>query len=782
MTKLFGTLAAVLFCCFSSYSNAQADALNPDGMINVMPGADDATVQIDLGHVFPYYGGLFTNAWMSTNGVILLYDPITQFGNPYTGDSRCCTGYNPSGYNGYFSYMLAPLWTDLIDRNLTADDGYYYSTDEGGSSFLWYNVNEFYNNNTNTFQVNLWPDGSFDFLYDEVDITDHDVWIGFTGDASYQNSSGIYEEVNELMFAQGGMTEFDIEFHDATFPGGRAWYGEDGGYDSNQVDCSNPLNDPSCSGYEEAYFNQQCEADTFYSQQCPGYEQAYFDLQCSMDALYDTQCPGYEQAYFETQCNLDPLYDSQCPGYEEAYFDQQCEADPLYDSQCPGYEEAYFDQQCSIDSLYDSLCPGYEEAYFSLQCSIDALYDSQCPGYQEAYELLLYTQACEANPLFDTGCDGYEEALAIKMLEEEIANLTTVDASVETQIDTGIDTGSDTGAFIDDGSTYEEPIIEETPIDIFEEPIIEEEMLVEDITGVDILDEEIIVLDEEPIIEEDIILEDKILVEEEDIIEEEIIEEIEEEVVEDTEEDKSNNSVSKRPDVLSIVLDVLEADQQLTQEQITLQQEAIQEIAQESSSFESSDFTTSEDALQDGEISITSLDVVEQTSETSEQLETVEDASFSASDAVFENQMNDSFAAGGSIGTFLSGQQPDYGKFDVTPPSVEQQRTLDKAETIAEKMSEEEIASLLKSRLEQLEDAGGFEGDQTITLLLMNGQTSLALYYANLLLLQQTPDLWYAERSIYKGNRSKDNMPLFLQGIKENETKMRELVDLQYRR
>lgn len=259
LTSLFALLIAN--CSFA------ADWLTPDGMTKVMEGVDDGTYNVTLGHTFPYYGGNFTNAWMSTNGVIILFDPTTGFGNNQTGNSMCCSGQNLAAGNswGNFSYMIAPLWTDLIDRNRTPDDGYYYQTDEGGSSFLWYDVNEFYNDNTNTFQVNMWPDGSFDFLYDEVDITQHSTFIGFTGSNN---------EVNQLGYYQGSVTEFDIDFHNETVNGGRAWYGSDGGYMATGPDCSNPLNDTTCPGYEQAYYDQQCNSNPLYDSGCPGYQNA----------------------------------------------------------------------------------------------------------------------------------------------------------------------------------------------------------------------------------------------------------------------------------------------------------------------------------------------------------------------------------------------------------------------------------------------------------------------------------------------------------------------------
>jgi hypothetical protein len=128
---------------------------------------------------------------------------------------------------------------------------------------------------------------------------------------------------------------------------------------------SNPLHDPSCPGYAEAYAQQQ------------------YDLNCAANPLYDSGCPGYQTAYYNQQCSIDPLYDSGCPGYAQAYFDQQCGLDPFYDTTCPGYAQAYFDQQCGLDPFYDTTCPGYAEAYFAQQCSLDTLYDPGCPGYEE---------------------------------------------------------------------------------------------------------------------------------------------------------------------------------------------------------------------------------------------------------------------------------------------------------------------------------------------------------------------------------------------------------------
>lgn len=260
-------LLTLLF--FSNLAFGQADWLSSAGMTQVMNGVDDSTYHVSLGHTFPYYGGLFTDAWMSSNGFIMLYDPVSQFGNPNYNNSMCCSGRDFSTASGTYSFMLAPLWTDLRHDTSVSGSGYFYKTNEGVSSFLWRDVKEFGTNNLNTFQANLWPDGSFDFLYDDVNITNHNVTIGFSGDLNFDD----YEQM-EYGYGFNNQDLLSATWWDQLVnPGGVIWYGEDGGYDPS-VDCTDALNDTRCPGYTQAYFDQQCDIDPLYDSTCPGYDQA----------------------------------------------------------------------------------------------------------------------------------------------------------------------------------------------------------------------------------------------------------------------------------------------------------------------------------------------------------------------------------------------------------------------------------------------------------------------------------------------------------------------------
>ena len=177
---------------------------------------------------------------------------------------------------------------------------------------------------------------------------------------------------------------------------------------------NNPLHDPTCPGYANALFQQQCTANPLFDSSCPGYAAALLIQQCTANPLHDPSCTGYAQAYYNQQCSLNPLYDTGCTGYQQAYLNQQCKIDPLYDKSCTGHLTA----QCNIDPLYDPQCSGYANAYLAQQCDYDPLYDVQCTGYQQAY----FDKQCEMDGQFDSSCPNFVAAL-----EEILDDGTTID-------------------------------------------------------------------------------------------------------------------------------------------------------------------------------------------------------------------------------------------------------------------------------------------------------------------------------------------------------------------
>ena len=189
-----------------------------------------------------------------------------------------------------------------------------------------------------------------------------------------------------------------------------------------------PLSDPSCPGYANALFNQQCQINPLFDPSCPGYANAYLNQQCTISVLYDPSCPGYQTAYYNQQCTNDPLSDPGCPDY----FVAQCEKNALYDMGCVGYDTAYFDQQCQLDAQYNTMCPGYvdldgNDGNFSVLDPVidDAItveneidfYEPEIPVYQPTYTEEIVEVEPEAIKI-----DEYQQVLEDD-IEREIAEL-----------------------------------------------------------------------------------------------------------------------------------------------------------------------------------------------------------------------------------------------------------------------------------------------------------------------------------------------------------------------
>jgi hypothetical protein len=388
-SRIWGMYSQAVYTVNPCVSNPQSSPTCP-GYKTYYNISDDSHAIVPIPFGFPFYGKLFTHSIFFDNGTVSFYTPNQE---PQRWGAGATGGNISSNMGSQFYYSIMPLWTDLINYN----GAHYTQQSNQHLKYTWENVSQFGNpSSSNTFSLEIRPTGFIGIQYDRVDVQ----WAT-TG-----------------MVGNSALGEF------ATYNSQTSWSVNE----TVATDCSNPLNNPACPGYQQAYFDQQCSINPLYNSQCPGYQQAYFDQQCSINPLYNSQCPGYATAYydyqcsanalyhtgcpgyaaayFDQQCSLDPLYNEACPGYDTAYFDQQCSQDPLYNNQCSGYADAYYVQQCTASPLYDSGCDGYDAAYLSQQCNLDTLYSNQCPGYETAY----FNQQCSLNTLYNSQCPGYETA------------------------------------------------------------------------------------------------------------------------------------------------------------------------------------------------------------------------------------------------------------------------------------------------------------------------------------------------------------------------------------
>ena len=155
---------------------------------------------------------------------------------------------------------------------------------------------------------------------------------------------------------------------------------------------------------------------------------------------------------------------------------------------------------------------------------------------------------------------------------------------------------------------------------------------------------------------------------------------------------------------------------------------------------------------------------------------TTSDALAPASQMQFESDFNDAIATGQSVGQFLSAQLPDFSRFDVAPPSQDEQRTVQRAETQIQAMSQQDIAQSTEAQLENLEDTGGFT-DQSLAVFLLSNNPAFNQYGSIRL---SDRDQFYKSTQMYPDSQTRTD-PRGLLRI-TGTTSYNDLVDLQWQR
>ena len=308
-------------------SNNQLWDLRLDNAIN-MSASDDGTSQVfNFGFDFNFFGETFNQGYMASNGCLIL-------GSLSIADTweKNCTQYNPSP-SPNTNYTMYPFWTDLI---MGENSSMLAKSFDDKIIFGWYEMWEYYRDSKNTFELWLYPNNTYEAIYGQLDIQDHDVFIGIQGNEKELETYYFHDECNTGIINSTTCVNQDwndIGENQTLENGGSIFVGE-------VVDCSNPLNDTSCPGYADAYQTQQCNIDQLYSESCPYYWDAYDDLQCNLDPQYGPFCQGYSQeesvAFFQED-EFDYGYEEEEQfGYEE---------EPMFEEFVYEFEEQNFEEQ-----------------------------------------------------------------------------------------------------------------------------------------------------------------------------------------------------------------------------------------------------------------------------------------------------------------------------------------------------------------------------------------------------------------------------------------------------
>jgi hypothetical protein len=250
-----------------------------------MSAQDDGTSQVfNLGFDFDFFGQTFDKAYMASNGCLILGQLAT--GNNW---EKNCTQYEPSEAPNT-NYTMYPFWTDLI---MGGNSSMLAMQVDNKVIFGWYEMWEYYRDSKNTFELWLYPNNSYEARYSELDIKDHDVFIGIQGNENERETYYFHDkcftgQVNSKECVSQDWNDtainFDLENNGSILVG-------------EALDCSDPLVDPSCPYYWEAYDDQQCDLDPQYGPFCQGYKQedsvAYYEEE-QFDYGYEEEQFGYE--------------------------------------------------------------------------------------------------------------------------------------------------------------------------------------------------------------------------------------------------------------------------------------------------------------------------------------------------------------------------------------------------------------------------------------------------------------------------------------------------------
>ena len=248
--------------------------------------ADDGiSPAIDFSFNFNFYGNTFDSARIATNGCL-------HFGLTSTAYADYCGDFTPDPLPRYKN-TLYPFWTDLIRDNNSRIKSYGDSTK---MIFGWYDLREYNRSGTdNSFEIILWPNHTYEYRYGALDIINHDVLIGEQGPDTSKIYTYLYhDECNTGSTNSSSCvnTNWNNTSFNTTLENGGSLYSD--GSD-HSIDCSDPLNDKSCTGYEDAFLTQQCNLSQLYSTSCPNYDEAFDEQECDDDPQYAPFCAGYRQ-------------------------------------------------------------------------------------------------------------------------------------------------------------------------------------------------------------------------------------------------------------------------------------------------------------------------------------------------------------------------------------------------------------------------------------------------------------------------------------------------------
>ena len=319
MKKLLITCTLLLSSyCYSNFiyesNQSLVDLRNESSVTNLSSGDDQTSAMFPIGFNFSFYGETFNSARMATNGCL-----------HFLSNGTTCNDYTPDPLP-YATYTMYPFWTDLISGTMKA------KAFNDKTVFGWYDKKEYNRTSSNSFEVILWHNSSFEYRYGELDINRHDVLIGHQGNTLETYQYLFHDECSTGSTNVSGVcinTDWNNTLFNSTLENGGSLYSDQivsGGYIDPCID--NPLYSNMCAGYWEAYDDQQCDDDPQYAPFCAGYrfeqDVGYFVLEEEYDyGISQEVHMGYEEPLDIFYNDVYTIDDRQDVFVQEDYFEHE---------------------------------------------------------------------------------------------------------------------------------------------------------------------------------------------------------------------------------------------------------------------------------------------------------------------------------------------------------------------------------------------------------------------------------------------------------------------------
>ena len=813
------------------------DLRNESGTSQWNISDDSRSGAINLGFTFEFYGNDYTQGYMSTNGC---WSFTTAYCNDYTPDPLPDTVYTiypfwtdlirDSGSKMLTKYFAVPGGDDYFVAGWYDLREYHRSSDNTFEMFLYENGNniEFRYEDLDITQhdvlIGIQGDSTeyIQYLFHDECSTGTTNVSGSCVSSNWNNTSFNTALENKSLFV-----EIDITSQCAA----SALYSENcSGYAVayfNQQCGINALYDTECSGYAAAYLLQQCNLSSLYNVNCSGYAVAYLLQQCNLDTLYNNSCLGYESALARQQAIEDSYLVVDEELFDDGTYTEDDYAmlgisnDDIYMNVGFTSEEAFYGYEDEYTYEYE---PEYfeEEIFFESEPWEEELFDFQYVDefqedlyvtnaiYEEEFSLFTSEETYEEFDYVDFQPSLMEEEF---FFEEELIPVFDDEPEIEgeyllAQLDEEyiLEDMQITDVWLN----AEEDFLEEELVEDVERNLLEEqaEEIYEELVNVRPLEE--LILAER---EEELVKEENNPVEERELVTEE------EETEEGSDRKDSRRNYNRAVSIAMNIVRSVSGQQSSTDGGSSQQQSGTTMMSSGSTTASSSGSNVSQNSdpaaqaeqslasgdtfvqeqreqssgIQQLEVTETSatqiiadspFEVAEQQQEQQQQLQqdfVLEGGeTFTQADIQFEDSFSEAMAVGGDIGTFLSQQAPDFGRFEIEPPTVSEERIASAVESLAERVGSEVAQQNLQEQLDTMREEGGFDSDQTAAVTFLGFKEGFSQYTDQAQIQDNTE--WYLDRSIYENVALSDNVFNFYMMAGKTQLKLREMINSQYNR